>query len=110
MILYEVNLVISDEIFDEYMVWLRPHIQEMLRFQGFIKADIYTNTEQQEGNTKVVASYYVDNEENLHSYINEMSAGMRADGIKRFGDKCVATRRVLKLQEHYASDEHSTGI
>ena len=44
MILYEVNLEISNEIFDEYMAWLRPHIQEMLRFQGFIKADIYTNT------------------------------------------------------------------
>ena len=56
MILYEVNLEISNEIFDDYMAWLRPHIQEMLRFQGFIKADIYTNTEQEEGNTKVVAS------------------------------------------------------
>ena len=99
------NLEISNEIFDEYMVWLRPHIQEMLRFQGFIKADIYTNTEQQEGNTKGLASYYVDNEENLHSYIDEMSAGMRADGIKRFGDKCVATRRVLKLQESHTSSE-----
>ena len=105
MILYEVNLAISNDIFDEYMVWLRPHIQEMLRFQGFIKADIYTNTEQQEGDTKVVASYYVDNEENLHSYIDEMSASMRADGIKRFGDKCVATRRVLKLQESHTSGE-----
>ena len=110
MILYEVNLTILNEIADDYMAWLKPHIQEMLRFEGFIKAELYKNNEQEDSKTNVVASYYVNNENNLQAYINEMSADMRADGIKRFGDKCIATRRVLKLTDTYNCDEHSTGM
>lgn len=110
MILYEVNLSISNEIADDYMTWLKPHIQAMLKFEGFIKAELYQNTEQEDGKTNVVASYYVDNEHNLQAYISEMSADMRADGIKRFGDKCVATRRILKLTDTYTSGDDSAHI
>ena len=110
MIYYEVNLTISNEIADDYMARLKPHIQEMLRFEGFIKAELYKNTEQEDGKTNIVASYYVDNKNNLQAYINEMSADMRADGIKRFGDKCVATRRVLKITDTYISVDDPTHI
>lgn len=104
MILYEVNLTIANEVFNQYMAWLRPHIQEMLNFEGFIKADIYENAEQEGDKTTIVAAYYVNNLDNLQRYLSEMSASMRADGIKRFGDKCVVTRRILTLTESYVAD------
>ena len=110
MILYEVNLSISNEIADDYMAWLKPHIHAMLKFEGFIKAELYQNAEQEDGKTNIVASYYVDNENNLQSYINEMSADMRADGIKRFGDKCVAFFSDIAPTEIYTSDNDSALI
>ncbi|MCL9780219.1 DUF4286 family protein [Vibrio sp. S4M6] len=104
MILYEVNLDISDSIYDDYMAWLTPHIKEMLKFEGFIKADIFHNTESEIGVKKVTAAYLVDSEENLNHYLSEMAASMRSDGINRFGDKFSATRRVLRLTESYESE------
>lgn len=103
MILYEVNLEIHTDIFDSYMEWLTPHIKEMLMFKGFEKAELYENSETSNKEvTCITASYYVDNEQNLQHYLDEMSQKMREDGLKRFSGQFTATRRVLKQISSYS--------
>lgn len=40
MVIYEVNLSIDEEIYEQFKSWLKSHVKEMLQFPGFIKAQI----------------------------------------------------------------------
>ena len=40
-VLYQVNLCVDSSICDEYILWLKEHIEQMLQIDGFIKADLY---------------------------------------------------------------------
>jgi len=96
MITYEVNLTIDNEIFDDYYHWLVEHANKMLQFDGFISAEIAKEKIAEESNqTKMTARYALDSEESLNNYLTHFAASMREDGMKRFGNKFVATRRIL---------------
>ena len=105
MLNYEVNLKISSEIYSEYLEWLIPHIKEMLSFEGFLKADLYEDLEQalNDEYVSITASYQVDSQENLQNYLSTKANHMREDGIKRFGGKFQANRRILKLKHSYTT-------
>ena len=38
--IYEVNLLIDEDICEPYMAWLKPHMQEMLSIDGFCSAQL----------------------------------------------------------------------
>ena len=40
MTLYEVNLQVDVALRDDYLIWLRAHVREMLAFDGFIDATL----------------------------------------------------------------------
>ena len=40
MIIYEVNLTVSNTIFEKYYSWLIDHVKDMLQFDGFIDSEI----------------------------------------------------------------------
>lgn len=106
MLSYEVNLRISSDIYDEYVQWLTPHIKKMLTFKGFLQAELH---EEKENNTdpnvrQLTAIYHVDTQENLQNYFSSMAQTMREDGIKRFGNKFTAQRRILKLKEKFTKN------
>lgn len=97
MVIYEVNLTVNNDIFQEYYHWLVPHVEMILQFRGFKKARISKEkiAEDNISTTKLTVQYTLDTEENLDAYLKNHSPAMREDGIKRFGDKFSATRRVF---------------
>lgn len=100
MIVYEVNLKISSEIYKAYMEWLMPHVQEMLEFNGFEKAKFLKETNFDDPNFEhVTMQYQVDNMDNLNNYLENYSKKMRGDGLTRFPDGFTATRRFFELKE-----------
>ena len=92
MIIYEVNLNIEENIFNDYLDWLKTHIKEMLSFDGFQSARLFRHAEEE---NQLVVHYEVTSKEDLNNYFENHAARMREDGINRFGNQFTATRRIL---------------
>lgn len=98
MLIYEVNLTVENEIYDEYYAWLVPHVKEILQFRGFKKAEISQDKTVENDNEqkKLIVHYSVNSEEDLHDYLNNHAANMRAGAVEKFGNQFSASRRVYQ--------------
>lgn len=103
--LYEVNLAVDKAATQEFKAWLTPHIEEMLSFQGFLSAHWFSRNPEDEGTPSDVTlwtvHYQLINRSAYEQYIATHAQRMRADGIKNFGGKFTATRRLLNLEHHF---------
>lgn len=94
MVIYEVNVVVQPEIAEEYPPWLYAHVEAMLTLPGFVAGTVlreeYEGTEQ-----RFVVHYRVESRQALERYFSEHAERMRSDGLRRFGNKMSATRRIL---------------
>ncbi len=107
MLIYEVNLSVDAAIIDAFMAWLKPHVEELLGFEGFLKAILsIEDTPQDNKRRELVVHYYLASEEHYHQYIQDHAPRMREDGINRFGNQFSATRRVLTVVNTYAVESH----
>jgi hypothetical protein len=96
MVIYEINLSINNEVFQEFYEWLFPHVQQILAYTGFIKAEIGMIENQDEDNKNHLRiSYTIDSYDNLQNYLTHHAPQLRADALNQFGDKFNATRRVI---------------
>ncbi|HHG8507952.1 TPA: DUF4286 family protein [Legionella pneumophila] len=101
MVIYEVNLLIDEDIYSQFELWLKEHAREMLQFPGFIKAYLLKpENEDTVNQKKLTVQYQLDNKNSLTNYFNQFAAKMREDGLKRFKDKFSAERRIYEVQEH----------
>lgn len=103
MIIYEVNVTINNDIFNEYTSWLIEHIKIMLQFKGFRKADILKEktAENDAKTTRLTVHYFLESEQDLDDYLNTHAKAMREDGIKKFGNQFSAFRRVFSIINQY---------
>lgn len=99
MIKYEVTLCVNKEIYTVFLQWLKHHAGEMLKYKGFISAKVYQQLECEGNNKMFVACYELETLEHLNDYLKNHAQAMREDGVRKFGDKFSATRRVLALEE-----------
>ena len=70
MIIYEVNITIPLELKKEYTQWLQSHINEMLKFSGFINSKTYyqINSRNRE-HFDLCVHYFIDNIKSLENFI-----------------------------------------
>ena len=95
MIIYEVNLSISNNILDKFKKWLKNHIKSMLTFSGFEKSYIYNISSDDKNKTLLCIHYYVDSLDSLEGYFINYSEEMRKEGLDVFGSQFEASRRIL---------------
>lgn len=97
MILYEVELEIRDEIFADYRAWLSVHVEHMLELPGFVAAEILERREPPppEGAHALTVHYRLTDDAAMQRYLAEHAPRLRAEGVRRFGDRFTATRRIL---------------
>lgn len=93
-VIYEVNLEISTNIYEEFVTWLKLHIVEVLKNPGFLKAQVFC-LNSDNPNSLLTVHYYVRNAKDLDLYLNEKALQMRSEGITKFGSAFTATRRIL---------------
>lgn len=104
-IIYEVNLKIQNDTAEDYLKWLRPHIDEILKLDGFVRADLFSRNPEDEGGEKdanhvyFTVQYHLVSRQALDDYLKNHAPRMREDGLKRFGGKFTASRRVLQFVE-----------
>ena len=101
MCLYEVNLQVANSILGLYRQWLTTHAQEMVKLDGFLRAEIFlvVEPEPKMGTTQLCVQYYLRDRAALTRYLAEEAPRMRAEGKKLFGDNFQATRRVLLSEQ-----------
>jgi len=96
MVLYEVNLSIDASVYDDYLQWLKLHIAEILKINGFVGAKTYFL---QEDTHQVIVVYKIKSQADLTNYLENHAAHFRQDALNRFGEKVKATRRILVEQK-----------
>ena len=94
MVIYEVNLTLEDEIAADFHAWLMEHVAEMLTFDGFRDAKLFRVED--ESFHRLTVWYTVESRDALDRYFNGAASRMREDGLKRFGGRFQATRRILR--------------
>lgn len=91
-ILYEVVIEVAPDIRAGYLVWLRDHVRAMLQIEGFLSAEVF---EDADSPCAVTCHYRLADMTAMDAYLAGPAADMRADGVRRFGDKISARRRIL---------------
>ena len=111
-VIYEVTLHARAEIADEYLAWLREHVEAMLALQGFEGAELHAldavtaaQGGASAGRTGCAGAaadergwcvrYRLRDRAALDAYLHDHAPRMRAEGIERFGDAFRAERRIL---------------
>jgi hypothetical protein len=95
-ITYEVALEPDPEILGEFEAWLEGHADEMLELPGFVGASIHKAEDPATGRPLRVVRYQLESRAALDRYLAEFAPRMRADGLARFGDRFMATRRIVE--------------
>ena len=96
-LVYEVTLDIDAGAATEFDGWLKEHVREMLALPGFHDARILKPEGAPPGTERRVVQYTLGSRAELDHYVAEHAPRMREDGVKRFGDKMKASRRVFDL-------------
>lgn len=96
-LIYEVTLDIRASVAQEFDAWLKDHVREMLALPGFHDARILKPEGPEADTERRVVQYTLGSRAELDQYLAEHAPRMREDGVKRFGDKLQASRRVLDL-------------
>ena len=98
-VIYEVALFVDGGIAAEYRAWLDGHVREMLAIPGFVSAQVLEllDPAAEAGEIALCVQYHVHGMAALEDYVQHRAAGMREQGIARFGGRFRAQRRVLQV-------------
>ena len=92
--IYEVRLEVDRSIASEFTAWLSTHRHEVVHAGSFLKSEVYR--EETDGETLVLVTWYHAKQvQDIRDYIAHKSAPLREDGVRRFGNKFRAQRRIL---------------
>ena len=96
MIIYEVNIKISSQIYKKFNAWLDQHILLMMNYEGFIKFKKYSIVSSSENYKKICIHYFITGMELFDNYISKYSYKMRNDStLEQFKGEFSITRRIL---------------
>jgi len=96
MVIYEVNISVNNDIFQDYYDWLLPHAKDILNLPGFIDCEIGLVENQSDDNKNHLrVSYTIDSYDNLQHYLTNHAQQMRDDATQQFGGQFDITRRII---------------
>lgn len=96
-VIYEVNIDLELGLREEYLTWLRAHVDEICALPGFLGARILevTDPAAAEGRASLCVQYRLSGPAALGAYLSDHAPRLRAEGLARFGGRFAASRRVL---------------
>ena len=100
--IYNVTVNFEDDIHDEWLIWIKEHIPQVLGTGKFEKA-ILTKVlveDKIEGHTYSI-QYTSYSREALDAYYKEDADRLRAEGLKKFANKMLAFRTELQIINEY---------
>jgi len=111
MIIYEVNSEVAESHFESYLEWLNSHILEMLKLNGFVKADLFEALEEydDEGKIMLMVHYYITNENALNAYFENDAPKMQKKIPESFVEHVSIWRRVLNSIDTIGGESNKNG-
>ena len=107
MVIYEVNLIINNNILFEYQVWLKNHIREMMTIEGFSGASLCQEVTDKTEMTYLTVRYELTSKQALDNYLTKQAPKIRQDGLDKFGDQFSANRRFFETLDTWSKDSFS---
>lgn len=109
MFIYNVTINIDDQVKDEWLTWMESHILDVLNTGKFVAAKLTeVLIEEEMGGTTYSVQYSAKTKEDIQNYYKEDAQRLRADGMRKFGDKMVAFRTELRLiKEFYPTNSNN---
>ena len=103
MIIYNVTSNIDETIHDEWLVWIKEHIPQVLATGKFEKATLTkVLVEEDMGGVTYSVQYKAFSREALDAFYKENAPAFRSEISKRFGDKMLAFRTELEILDEYS--------
>ncbi|HEX6614463.1 MAG TPA: DUF4286 family protein [Rhodanobacteraceae bacterium] len=98
MIVYEVELDVDAALADEYLPWLRAHVQQMLSLPGFEGAEVFERLEPvpEPGRVGYCVHYRLRDRSDFDAYLRDHAPRMREQGLRAFGERVRASRGLLQ--------------
>ena len=107
MIIYNVTVNIHDSIVDQWLVWIKEHIPQVLATGKFSEAKLTkVLVEEQMGGQTYSIQYRAISKEALKAYYENDAEKLRKDGLSKFGDKMLAFRTELEWIDEYKVSTH----
>lgn len=102
MYIYNVTINIDDSIHEEFKLWIRTHIPDVLATGKFTSARLVeVLVEEEMGGTTYAVQYTAKSKEALEAYYEEDASRLREEGMKKFADKMLGFRTELKIIEDF---------
>lgn len=103
MFVYNVTVNVEDAIHDEWLQWMKEiHIPEVMATNLFESNKIFeVLVENETGKTYSIQYEYAEME-SLQLYQEMYAAKLQADHLKRYGDKVLAFRTLLREEFRFS--------
>lgn len=102
MYIYNVTVNVDDSIHDEWLLWIKEHIPQVLSTGKFEKATLTkVLVEEDMGGQTYSIQYRSYSREALDAYYKEDAEKLRKEGLTRFADKSLAFRTELQIVDEY---------
>lgn len=106
MILYNVTVIIDEDIQDEWLQWMKEvHIPEVMETGMFIENKICRIHAHEEGGKSYSIQYLAPDMETYDRYQQDFAPALQASHNDRYPGKFAAFRTVLEVIHHTRKDE-----
>jgi hypothetical protein len=102
MYIYNVTINIEDAAHDEWLNWMKNHIQDVLNTGKFLSAKFtQVLVEEEMGGKTYSVQYTARSREDLDTYLQVDAPKLQKEGLAKFKDKMLTFRTELKLINEY---------
>ncbi len=103
MIIYNVTINVDQSIHDEWLIWIKAHIPQVLATGKFTDAKLTKVLVDEElGGTTYSVQYRAKSREDLDNYYKFDANKLRNEGLAKFADKMLAFRTELEIIDEYS--------
>lgn len=105
MYIYNVTINIDESVHNDWLSWIKDHIQDVLATGCFSTAKLtQVLVEEEMGGITYSIQYSAKTKEDLNKYYNVYAPKLRNESLKKFADKMISFRTELKvIKEFYPS-------
>jgi Domain of unknown function (DUF4286) len=98
VLVYNITIKVDMDIVSDWLQWQKEvHIPEIMSTGCFTGYQLYRLLEQDESDgTTYITQYFSETEENYLRYIRDFAPGLRDKAIKKWGDRFVGFRSLMK--------------
>ena len=108
MIIYNVTVNIEKSIHDEWLIWIKNYIPQVLATGKFTDAKLTkVLVEEEMGGITYAIQYRAKSRKALDSHYKNDADKLNQDGLLKFADKMLTFRTELEIIDEYSITHHS---